>query len=86
VPVIATRYEGIIHDFVMLSALRPTQARPRRDQPGSGLHAGSVLGDELMCLTRRWPSGQISGLDAARTSYCVNACPSCRREATPSFR
>jgi acetyl esterase len=26
VPVIATRYEGIIHDFVMLNALRPTQA------------------------------------------------------------
>ncbi|MEA2703949.1 MAG: acetyl esterase, partial [Actinomycetota bacterium] len=26
VPVIATRYQGIIHDFVMLNALRPTQA------------------------------------------------------------
>ncbi|MGA5824056.1 alpha/beta hydrolase [Kitasatospora sp. NPDC094028] len=26
VPVVATRYQGIIHDFVMLDALRPTQA------------------------------------------------------------
>ncbi|ONK12999.1 hypothetical protein STBA_37560 [Streptomyces sp. MP131-18] len=26
VPVIATRYQGIIHDFVMLNALRDTQA------------------------------------------------------------
>jgi hypothetical protein len=26
VPVIATRYQGIIHDFVMLNALRSTQA------------------------------------------------------------
>ena len=45
VPVTATRYQGIIHDFVMLNTLRPTHAAEAAFNQATGilrqaLHAG----------------------------------------------
>jgi hypothetical protein len=59
VPVTATRYQGIVHDFVMLNVLRPTRS-PGGDYPGHHVHPGPLLTPRLTPLRwhKRWNGGE----------------------------
>jgi acetyl esterase len=44
VPVTAVRYQGIIHDFVMVNALRDTQAAKAATTQGGGFLRAALHG------------------------------------------
>ena len=86
VPVTSVRFQGIIHDFVMLNALARHPGRPRGHGPGDPLHlrAPRLTRWRLAAAHRRLPlyrdlraSRKLSpmDLDALETSFDLVAPP-----------
>ena len=76
VPVTAVRYQGIIHDFVMLNALRETHAAKRRSSQAIAFLSGrSGPADPTTGMAWLQPSHPRHAMRPAIRKWKENKCP-----------